>query len=354
VLFGAEGLVRTLAPQEVYGWGERPALQPHAELAYTLKPDSVTRLRWQSYDYIVEANELGFPGPSYTDAKAVGTLRILVTGDAFSSAEGVDTEDAWPRLLEDELIDSGLPAEVLNLSITGWGPNQYAAAVERYAPDFEPDIILVSFFVNEFDDIDREVVDFHSSIGFGRPRPGGIRAVFTLRHLSTWTRTVAKARLRELLGRGEYSTGYFFGNFEYLERENRALLENAAPRIERRLADIRKVSTSLGAELFVLLVPAPVQVADPADLGYFPRRLDLEDAARFDLEQPQQVTMSICRNLDIECVDLRPPLRAHATEQPYQSANMHWTERGHEIVSDFVHGSIVAPSARARHRDDVP
>lgn len=354
VLFGAEGLVRTLAPQEVYGWGERPALRPHDELAYTLKPSTVTRLRWQSYDYVVEANELGFPGPSYREATADATLRILVTGDAFSSAEGVDTEDAWPRLLEDELNDSGLPAEVLNLSITGWGPNQYAAAVEQYAPDFEPDIILVSFFVNEFDDIDRNHADFHSSIGFHRPRPDGIRAFLTLRHLSTWTRTVAKGRLRELLGRGEYRTGYFFGNFEYLERENRALLEEAAPRIEQRLADIHAVSASVAAELVVLLVPAPAQVADPADLRYYPRGLDINDMARFDIDQPQRITMSVCRGLDIECVDLRPPLQARATEQPYQPANMHWTERGHEIVADFVRESLVAPRAQARLGSDAP
>jgi peptidoglycan/LPS O-acetylase OafA/YrhL len=354
VLFGAEGLVRTLAPQEVYGWGERPALRPHDELAYTLKPSSVTRLRWQSYDYLVEANELGFPGPSYPEATAGATLRILVTGDAFSSAEGVDTEDAWPRLLEDELTDSGLPAEVLNLSITGWGPNQYAAAVEQYAPDFEPDMILVSFFVNEFDDIDHDQADFHSSIGFHRPRPDGIRAFLTLRHLSTWTRTVAKGRLRELFGLGEYRTGYFFGNFEYLERENRAFLEEAAPRIEQRLAEIRAVSASVGAELFVLLVPAPAQVADPADLRYYPRGLDIEDTARFDIDQPQRIAMSICRGLDIECVDLRPPLRARASEHPYQPANMHWTERGHEIVADFVRESVVAPRAQARLRGAVP
>ena len=128
LLLAGELAVRWLDPQEVLGWGERPSLEPDLELGWRLNPSQTTHLRWDSYDYQVTSNGLGFPGPAYTQAPKPGTLRVLVTGDAFSSAEGVDTDLAWPRLLEGMLAESlGRPVEVLNLSITGYGPEQYAA-----------------------------------------------------------------------------------------------------------------------------------------------------------------------------------------------------------------------------------
>ena len=100
---GIELLVQTFDPQEVKGWGEKPSLEPHDTFGWYLIPNQTTRLRWESYDYYVNSNELGFPGPSYPEEKTPETIRILTFGDAFTSAEGVNTEQAWPRLLESNL-----------------------------------------------------------------------------------------------------------------------------------------------------------------------------------------------------------------------------------------------------------
>lgn len=146
-LLGAEVLVRKFDPQEVLGWGERPSLARHPEFGFNLQPNKSTRLRWLSYDYTVNANTLGFPGELYDTKKPKGSYRIFVTGDAYSSAEGVDTEKAWPRLLEKKLISTGLRTEVMNFSITGWGPNQYATVIDKFVPVYKPDLILISFLL---------------------------------------------------------------------------------------------------------------------------------------------------------------------------------------------------------------
>ncbi len=110
-LIGAELWVRAYNPQEVNGWGERPSLEKHPTFGWRLIPNKTTRLRWFGYDYQVSANALGFPGPLYAAKRSPGSLRIMTTGDAFTSAEGVDTRQAWPRLLEGALADRlGRPA----------------------------------------------------------------------------------------------------------------------------------------------------------------------------------------------------------------------------------------------------
>lgn len=168
---GGELLVRRHDPQEVFGWGERASLEPHPSFGWRLAPSKTTRLRWEGYDYTVTANSLGFAGPEYAAERTPGTLRILTVGDAFTSAEGVDTDAAWPRLLESDL-DQRLPdrsVEVLNFAITGHGPQQYASVVEHFGPIYQPDLIVVGFFVNEYQDVLATNEDFCSSIGFGRP-----------------------------------------------------------------------------------------------------------------------------------------------------------------------------------------
>ena len=70
----------------------------------------------------------------------------------------------------------------------------------------------------------------------------------------------------------------------------------------------------------------------PEDLGYFPDNVALTD---FDLDQPQRLAIEIAEATGMETLDLRPVLSA-AAECPYQPENMHWLERGHQLVADAV------------------
>src|SRR5262249_52360619 len=145
MLVAGELTIRRVAPREVWGWGERPSLEPDPQFGWVLHPSTRTRLAWLDYDYVVRANALGFPGPNRPPERAPDMLRVLVTGDAFSSAEGVDTDRAWPRLLEPALGAQmpGRVVEVLNFAMTGYGPNQEAEVVGAFAPRFRPDVVVV-------------------------------------------------------------------------------------------------------------------------------------------------------------------------------------------------------------------
>lgn len=341
VLYSGELLVRRFDPQEVYGWGERPALRPHEELGFTLKANSSTRLRWLSYDYLMEANSLGFPGPLYSENKPPGATRILVTGDAFASAEGVDTNLSWPRLLEEHLNQAGMKAQVLNLSITGWGPQHYARAVSRFAPVYEPDLMVVSFFVNEFWDVQRSDGQYYQSIGFAEPPQDGIRSLATLQHLRTWNRNVFRPTIRELLGAASSQTHYLSRQYVFFERERLPQMQRASKLVYDHLETIRDTAQRLGADVHVLLVPAGVQVAPIEELDYFPSNVDLDDERRFDLDQPQRLARELCTELQVKCIDLRKPLKAAVERQPYQPRNMHWTEAGHDVVADFLANRIL-------------
>lgn len=342
LLLGAELLVRRLDPQEVRGWGERPALEMDSQFGWKLIPSQTTRLRWLSYDYTVEANSLGFPGPEYPEKKPEGVYRILVTGDAFTSAEGVDTGQSWVRLLESRLNEmvGGKKVEVLNFSMTGYGPNQYAEVVREFAPRFQPDLIIVEVFVNDFQDVLWTNEDFQYNIGFYNGDPNGISSILKLESLRSWTDLNIKQRLREILQGQPNAHGYFLGQFVTLERSELETLNYASDFVKDDLKQIRTAAEGIGAQVILVMAPSSVQVCSADALDYYPTHIDLADSTRFDVEQPQRLMSEIAGSLGLPFYDLRDALSASA-QCPYQPRNMHWTIEGHQVVSEYLADLLV-------------
>lgn len=335
LLFGADLLIRRINPQEVRGWGERPSLTPSEQFGWHLIPNSVTNLRWLSYDYTLAANSLGFPGPEYLPERSPSTLRILVTGDAFSSAEGVNTDQSWPRLLETRLnASSSRPtAQVLNFAITGYGPNQYAAVVEHFAPLYQPDVILVEMFVNDYLDVSMSDAEFQASIGFGTTSATSPLSILALDNLRAFLGFNIGEPLTEFLTGTPRFSGYVFGNLRVFEQHGWDH-EAAVQAVRERLTTIKQTADRIGADLWIIMVPASVQICNPVDLPYFPRYVNLNDTAQFDLERPQRDTAALAESLGIAYRDLRPTIQA-LDEQgcPYQPYNMHWLPAVHETVA---------------------
>jgi peptidoglycan/LPS O-acetylase OafA/YrhL len=338
-LVAAELHVRRTDPQEAsdLGWGERPSLRPDAVFGWNLQPDRTTRLRWQSYDYRVTANHLGFPGPDFPVKKPAGVYRVLVTGDAFTSAEGVDTNLAWPRLLEHQLADrTHRPTQVMNFAVTGYGPNQYAAVVDTFAPIYHPDLIVIGLFINDYGDVLTSDDEFRRSIGFGKVDPNGIAAVATFRQLASLVRGTAIAKLDHLRHKPD-PVGYFLGHFHFLESGCDDETGLGRQLMTDRLREIKVAADKIGARLVIAMIPSGPQVCPPSMLAYWPAGIDLSDTSRFDPDLPQRTTAAIARELSIPCYDLRPPLRAAIAQgNPYQSHNMHWTKLGHRVAAEYL------------------
>ncbi len=337
ILVGAELAVRRFDPQEVRGWGERSALEMDPQLGWKLIPSQTTRLRWLSYDYVVEANSLGFPGPEYTEQKPDDVFRILVTGDAFSSAEGVDTGQAWPRLLESRLneLAGDKKVEVLNFAMTGYGPNQYAEVVKEFAPRYQPDLIIIEVFVNDFQDALWTNEDFQYNIGFYNGDATSISSVLKLESLRSWIDINVKQKLKETLRGEPNAQGYFLGHVVTLERQEFETLNNARDVVQDDLHQIQSVADGSGAQVVLVMVPSSVQVCSFEYLAYYPRHIDLNDSTRFDIDQPQQIMSEIADSLGLPMYDLRDALSSSG-QCLYQPHNMHWLAEGHNVVATYL------------------
>src|SRR4029079_12487891 len=92
------------------------------------------------YDYRGASNSLGYRDVEHAVAKAPGTYRIVVLGNSVAAGLGVDRfDDTFPALLERLLAARGRKAEVINLAVSGYNPQQQVETLKdrglRYRPD---------------------------------------------------------------------------------------------------------------------------------------------------------------------------------------------------------------------------
>jgi lysophospholipase L1-like esterase len=95
---------------------------------------------------------------------------VLVLGDSFAYGLGVDDDQTFCNLLQEELR-SGEPARVVNAGNPAKGTD-YALRfyLARQAP-FRPDVVLLAFFKNDFGDNERGAYFSRTSAGALVPRP---------------------------------------------------------------------------------------------------------------------------------------------------------------------------------------
>jgi hypothetical protein len=85
--------------------------------------------------------EIGYDNPA-------GAVRILSLADSFGEALQVNLEETYHKQLESRLIDSlGQPVEVINAGVGGWGTDQEAIFYLAEGFRYEPDIVLLAFFI---------------------------------------------------------------------------------------------------------------------------------------------------------------------------------------------------------------
>jgi hypothetical protein len=98
-------------------------------------------------------NNKGFrDDKNYEYDKPAGTLRVMVLGDSHTAGFEVDQDEIFATVLERALRQQGVPSEVLNTGISGFGTAEELAYLENEGLRYAPDVVIVAFFANDFSD----------------------------------------------------------------------------------------------------------------------------------------------------------------------------------------------------------
>lgn len=142
-------------------------------LGYINKPYSSRTHTLGEYKTTWIINKLGFRDFEYSLKKLPGAKRILVLGDSMVFGMGVESLESFPKILETKInqsTQSGSLTEVLNMGILGYGPLEYKNLYLGLGKKFNPDLIIVGFFLGN-DSLDSLWVDLNKRYIFLKALP---------------------------------------------------------------------------------------------------------------------------------------------------------------------------------------
>lgn len=96
------------------------------------------------FNTTVSSNSLGFRSPEVDDSKD----HILIIGDSVAYGYGVNDNETSSHYLQGYLNQKYKNLQVLNLGVSGYGPDQYYLHLKRNINNTNPRAIIVIFYTN--------------------------------------------------------------------------------------------------------------------------------------------------------------------------------------------------------------
>lgn len=102
-------------------------------------------------DVVVRTNNRGLRGPDVAYEKPPGTRRILYLGDSVTFGYMVERyQDTYPFVVGSLIADStGIEVETVNAGVGGYSPWQQYLYLESAGIKYDPDLVVLSFVLND-------------------------------------------------------------------------------------------------------------------------------------------------------------------------------------------------------------
>ncbi len=102
---------------------------------------------------IYSVNSAGFRDHEYLLEKDPSVFRIAVLGDSIVWGHGLELQDTFAKQLESMLNEiSGQRFEVLNFGVSGYSTQQEVELYRVKAKQYDPDLVIVGYCLNDFVD----------------------------------------------------------------------------------------------------------------------------------------------------------------------------------------------------------
>lgn len=302
-------------------------------------------------------NQFGFCDRDYPLQKTPGVFRIVVVGDSFSWAGGL--EGNYSALLETmcERRDSSHKIDVINTGYPGTHTGEELAMLKKYGLQYNPDLVVLGFFVgNDFIDADpdrKRIVVNGSYVDISKSREHkflGYPIVAQSRlllFLEQKYRVYAETRRAAREARGQPEQSGTFSEETYLGIE-RSRLEffNSTPAslkqwqtnidyIFQSISEMDALLKSRNIKFVVAIYPDEFQVNDTVLKTIFEKyKLKPEG---YDLTLAQNLLKSFLQSKGIPFIDFLDRFRAEGKQHDlYSLRDTHWNGAGNQLAADIL------------------
>lgn len=289
------------------------------------------------FSYVINTNEEGFRDFHELE-KPAGVIRILSLGDSMAFGNTVNYEDTYSQKLEAKLNNllnknSKNKVEVINLGIGGFSTAEEYITFKKYGLKYQPDIILVEFYIN----------DFQGSLDFEKraPSPSSLlRTLFSYSKflnwlywkikITSWGNQIINSLGLNLDQQDEYE-------FEMLlldkkSYQNPSVKESLVYTFDY-LKKIKELSESVGAELIISYLPADYQI-NQEKLNKIKEMKNIKQD--LEVDYIQKVLAKFLKRGNITFWDFTEDFRNKKDVELYWLYDRHLNKEGYTFLADLL------------------
>ena len=313
----------------------------------------------------LEFNSHGIRGPEITKAKPENTLRIAVLGDSFTSAVQVSYQQTFVAVMQKELEKcinlKSQKVEVINFGVDGYGTAQQLLTLREKVWDFQPDIVLLAFFIgNDVTDNSRKLENNHYRPFFIYKNDkleldlsfreltisqANRYMITTVDKLPTWL--INNVRILQIIKKVETDQRKRNAarHFEKLQANNFREPRNPAWQEAWKITDeligiMAKEVQEKGAEFQVATVMTPTQIH--SNKGWREGYMKIMDIQDWSYPTKRLKNLGEIHNFDV--IDLIKPFDDYVQENPvcfhgFKNTAMctgHWNATGHKLAGEII------------------
>lgn len=266
-------------------------------------------------DRSIQTNSHGLRDRERRWEKPEGMKRLLGIGDSFTFGYEVSLEDCYLKQLERRLNRETRQWDVINAGVSGYNMWQYLAYFEHYGYRYEPDMVTVGVFFDDFygdpsqNNKRSQKPRYHSFssvrlINFGRNCLELLMSQYRYLLGASWLRSIEERR------------EYILNSHDYLLLSGKASPE-LYEKFEMRLKSLVQKVKEQDARILVLLIPDVIQLNHP------------------ELQVLNNKLFHICQKCRVDFLDMTPYFeKTDDIKNLYLLPHdAHISPKGHQIIA---------------------
>ena len=276
-----------------------------------MKPNYEGRFKCINFDTNIKTNSYGFRDNEFN----ITENSIIVFGDSIAFGYGIEQDETFAQLLENDLSSEG--SDVYNLGTSGYSLNEYNWLYDKYSNELKHKLVILMLYEgNDFQEscnlINRTEFVTDERKGFGLIKDS-LKKSYTFRFLYPLTKNIIN------LGETAVTSKQFFMVDEPEE------VKNCNERFKEDLKELKNKIMDDNKELIILIFPSKAVFIESED-------------PKIDYKKRLNVLLDICSELDLNCINFKNYISD--TKEIYQKDSGHPNKEGHRKMARLLYNYI--------------
>lgn len=282
-------------------------------------------------DWHFNLNSHGFKDHEFVLEKKRDVYRVLGIGDSFSFGV-VPYQFNYLTLIESRISLKNMNIEVYNMGIPCIGPKDYLSLFIEEGLAFQPDMLLLSFFIgNDFDESKKRKIHEYSYVASLLHYIVNVQPEFegkTYHKRAEYCDNCPNFSHEQYLKiESDRSYIYLDGNERFPKLLQRALYY---------LKQINNICTKKGIKLIIVIIPDELQINRSLQIDVQTKYFSDIDNDRWDFTRPNTMLSKELDQLGIDNIDLFKYFTAESSSQLYRPRDTHWNIAGNQLAADVI------------------